>query len=317
MDLQNGIQHGSPEWHQARKIGIGASEVGAIIGVNPYKSALRVWAEKRGLVEPPDLSDNPNVQRGNDFEDVIATAWSQQHLQYYIDEGVYPDHPWGFLFNKSGVLIKAPPPHEFLLATPDYFIWDDETKESIPVEIKAPKRHSQVIPPQYEAQVRHQMWIMGASHGYLVEGLVENSAVVSLKTYVVDAESYEDTLLTLLDFWTKLQDGQMPLPDGSADSYRVLEELYPNEIKGSLITLPMEAIEIHESLQEINEELIQLQAKRELLRSYIKAYLGNAEGGRVPDTSSTYFWRVTSRKEYYVPESNKRQLRMKTLDEGE
>ena len=34
---------GSPEWLAFRMTGIGASEVGSVLGVNPWKSAVDVW----------------------------------------------------------------------------------------------------------------------------------------------------------------------------------------------------------------------------------------------------------------------------------
>lgn len=36
------------EWLELRKAYIGGSEAGAIIGMNPYKSAYTLWAEKTG-----------------------------------------------------------------------------------------------------------------------------------------------------------------------------------------------------------------------------------------------------------------------------
>lgn len=43
---------GSPEWLAYRRTGIGASEVGSVLGVCPWKSPVDVWLEKMGRVPP-------------------------------------------------------------------------------------------------------------------------------------------------------------------------------------------------------------------------------------------------------------------------
>ena len=73
-----GIPAGTPEWHAARAQGIGASDVGSVLGLNPYKSALRLWSEKTGRLTPPNLDNNPNVMRGVALETPIAEAFAAQ-----------------------------------------------------------------------------------------------------------------------------------------------------------------------------------------------------------------------------------------------
>jgi len=51
---------------------VGGSDVATILGLNPFKTALELYHEKRGTIEPVDLSDNLPVQAGNALEDAIA-----------------------------------------------------------------------------------------------------------------------------------------------------------------------------------------------------------------------------------------------------
>lgn len=55
----------------ARKVG--GSDVPVILGLNPWKTALELYGEKRGELEPQDLSANENVEAGVILEDGIAT----------------------------------------------------------------------------------------------------------------------------------------------------------------------------------------------------------------------------------------------------
>lgn len=51
-------------WLAERKLGIGGSEIGIIMGLSPYKTAWQLCQEKLGLVQAPSISGLPHVQRG-------------------------------------------------------------------------------------------------------------------------------------------------------------------------------------------------------------------------------------------------------------
>ena len=53
------------EWLAARKQGIGGSDAGAILSMNPYKSAFDVYADKLGLTEPKP--DTEAMRQGRDL----------------------------------------------------------------------------------------------------------------------------------------------------------------------------------------------------------------------------------------------------------
>lgn len=59
----------SDEWLVWRAEGITATDIPVILGLSPYKTPWQLWAEKTGRINPPDLSGNPNIQRGNRLED--------------------------------------------------------------------------------------------------------------------------------------------------------------------------------------------------------------------------------------------------------
>ena len=58
-------------WLKNRKKYIGGSDVACILGYNPWKNNVQLYREKKGLVEPDDLSDNPLVQYGSKAEEYI------------------------------------------------------------------------------------------------------------------------------------------------------------------------------------------------------------------------------------------------------
>jgi putative phage-type endonuclease len=65
-------------WLAARKLGIGGSDAAAALALSPWKTPLALYQEKRGEVEPDDLSDNEFVQWGIILEDVVARHYARK-----------------------------------------------------------------------------------------------------------------------------------------------------------------------------------------------------------------------------------------------
>ena len=66
------------KWLAVRNQGIGGSDAGTILGLNPYKKPYELWLEKTGAKEPEDISEKEAVKAGVYLEPVIA--------QWYTDE---------------------------------------------------------------------------------------------------------------------------------------------------------------------------------------------------------------------------------------
>lgn len=67
----------SPEQLAARKHVIGASEVAAVLGINPFKTAFEVYAEKVDDLEP--FEGNRYTDAGNRFEPEVLN-WAEEQL---------------------------------------------------------------------------------------------------------------------------------------------------------------------------------------------------------------------------------------------
>ena len=64
------------EWLEARKTYLGGSDLGAVIGVNKYKTALDVYLEKTSEHSPE--TNNDATYWGNVLEDVVAQEYSKR-----------------------------------------------------------------------------------------------------------------------------------------------------------------------------------------------------------------------------------------------
>jgi putative phage-type endonuclease len=94
-NLPSGFFHREPAAEPERRQYIGGSDIGAILGVNPYKTKLDVYREKVGDVLP--FAGNPHTSRGTRLEQIAAE-------EYQIRTGrrlfrlrkllTHPDHPY-------------------------------------------------------------------------------------------------------------------------------------------------------------------------------------------------------------------------------
>lgn len=75
ISVDEGGLQGSEKWHSYRLSHIGSSEVGAIMGLNPWRSAVEVWREKTGQSRLAPL--NAAIELGNRLEP-ICRIWYEE-----------------------------------------------------------------------------------------------------------------------------------------------------------------------------------------------------------------------------------------------
>jgi putative phage-type endonuclease len=154
MNIVDLVQR-SDEWLVWRAEGITATDVPVILGLSPYKTPWQLWAEKTGRINPPDLSGNPNVQRGNRLEDE-----ARQKTETRYNEILLPlcgeCTEWPVLRASFDGVDANEEPYEF--KAPSQNVW---------VELETSGTHSATF-KLYEAQVQTQMVVAGASKGRLI-----------------------------------------------------------------------------------------------------------------------------------------------------
>src|SRR5690242_20123452 len=67
---------GSKEWLEARRNGLGASEVAAVFGLDKYTSPFDLWLQKKGEA-PERVGDSPQARRGRFAEAGIADEYAE------------------------------------------------------------------------------------------------------------------------------------------------------------------------------------------------------------------------------------------------
>lgn len=190
-------------WHELRAKHIGGSDIGCVLGVNPYKTRWQLYMEKAGKLAPEDLSDNKAVQAGTYLEAGIA-QWASDI--------------WSMDLHKVEVYYTVDDVPG-MGASLDY-----ATPDGAPVEIKWSARgtgwlyqQDQIIeaPEQYILQVQHQIACVGANHGWLV-------ALIDAEPRRMLIPRHDGIIAAIRDaitqFWADVESGTEPDPDFSLDA---------------------------------------------------------------------------------------------------
>lgn len=64
------------EWLEERRNSLGGSDMGAVLGLNQYRSPYSVWAEKVGIF--PERPDNEAMRQGRDLEEYVAQRFAEK-----------------------------------------------------------------------------------------------------------------------------------------------------------------------------------------------------------------------------------------------
>ena len=195
------------EWLQERKNGLGASDAGTIIGVNPWKSNVQLWAEKTGQREAEDISDKPYVQYGHAAEEHIRALFALDHPELQVT------------YESPDKIIRNDE-HPWLFCTPDGELQDASGRhgglEIKTTEIMSSRKWTEWngrIPDQYYAQVCHQMLAAGWEFVWLRAQIKfttrDGEKRAETRDYYIDRAEVEEDIKALQEaeiaFWEQVQ----------------------------------------------------------------------------------------------------------------
>lgn len=265
------------KWLAVRNQGIGGSDASVIMGLNPYKSAYRLWLEKRGVAESEDLTGNQHIYWGKKNEANIAD-WFQEET--------------GKKIRRLGTLQNRENP--FLIANVDRMV----TGEDAGLEIKTAgasqykKWKDDEIPDSYYCQCLHYMATTGADYWYIAVLLDGNDAKWKR------IERNEDDIKALIaeekKFWELVKTNTPPPVDGSMSCGNALKWKYKGD-PGSETMLPVEAEDLINELDKDAEVEKALKESIQLKKNKLMEMLGDFEVGRIGDRKVT--WKVTKGRE--------------------
>lgn len=247
------------EWLTLRKTGIGGSDAGAVCGLNPYSSPVKVFYDKTDS-EIKEL-DSEAVRQGHDPEDYVAQRFMEAT---------------GLKVRRSNYMYRSTE-YPFMIADIDRLV----VGEDAGLECKtasaynADKWKDGEIPLHYVMQCYHYMAVTGKRTWYI-------AAVILGQKFVYRKLVWNDELVAKLialekDFWENhVAAGVMPAPDGSDICSDVLNSYFRSERKGSSIRLTGFDDRL-DRREEILEQIERLQKEQKSIEQEIKLYMKDNE----------------------------------------
>jgi len=188
------LEQGSQEWLDWRMNGIGASEMGAIMGVCPYNSITDIYLKKIG--EKKDVY-NQAMKHGNEQEP-LARAWMENNFEVDLHR-----------------LCAEDEQNEHLKVSYDAI----NIEEGFMAEIKCPSSEKRLtmmiegdIPFSYIYQVQWQMMVAKFKSAFLVvwDGHVGHCTLIQ-----ADHELWDQMKESALSFWNCVQTRTPPFDSKS------------------------------------------------------------------------------------------------------
>ena len=195
----------TPEWLQERRNSIGASEAAAVMGMDPWQTALDVYKAKSGV----DREFDPLLSWLGHRDEPTIAEWIERFS--------------GLDLNLTDGFMARSRQFPFIHASFDR--WAD----GIPVQLKTAHEYTshkwdEGIPTQYRVQVQAEMLVADAPRALLVVriGARDFRAIWEPRD---DKFITEHMIPTLTAFWEGVQSGEPPAPA----TFGELAETWPDE----------------------------------------------------------------------------------------
>lgn len=278
------------EWLEERRKSIGGSEIGAVLGLNPYAGPFSVWANKTGRI--PDAEPNEAMRQGADLEDYVARRFSErtglrvERVNYLLRNTEYPH----LHANVDRRIVGERAGLECKTAS----------------ALNTSRFAGGTFPESYYAQAVTYLAVTGLPRWYLAVLILGRDFKIFQLTTERDAEvpewcessvyvgpeEFAGIRDAAADFWRYVETDTEPPADGIEATGEVLSALYP-ESNGESVDL----FGCEDLFRRYIEARSQLQGAERAVDEYgnqIKQRLGEYEAGNCGKYAAT--WKTQSRR---------------------
>lgn len=292
--MSNAITYASrDEWLIARRQGLGASEIAAILGEDQWESPFSIWGDKTGKSPKPPLASEA-AEWGLHFEEPIArrfgivsgrrvevappfTIWS--HPIYPWKRATPDAHQWPL----SNDPFQGPGVLQVKTAGERVAYGDDEDTN-----------WTNGPPLKHQIQLQHEMDVTGCTWGSLV-CLVGGQQLLGPFDFDVNDDFLADIHPLLEEFWRKVQAGEPPEVDNKLATAKAISRMYPEASVrvhqgGAALQATLRRLERLRALKR------KIEAQEALMKNQAAIALGDASIATLPDGE---VWTFNSR---FVPE---------------
>jgi putative phage-type endonuclease len=270
-------------WLDARRQGIGGSDAAAILGLDPFKSPLAVYLDKRG--DLPDDEPGEAAYWGNLLEDPVAHAAAQRINDDLEARGGAP------VTVKRRHAILRHPDLPWMLANVDREVYGHPSGPGI-LEVKTTGHWAAQtwtspddMPERYHVQLQHYLAVTGRSHGWI-------AVLIAGQQLLVEHVQRDDELIdALIDveqlFWTRVQEGNPPPAQARDDD--LTRRLFRQAEIGTTVVLPAEARDLIRERAAAKAAEDAAADRRKQAEARLRQLIGDAEQAYLPGDDRPIF----------------------------
>lgn len=250
-------------WLEARKDGIGASEVGTILGLNPYETPYQLWRRRMGIDAPKE--QNFAMRAGHYLEDAVS--------RFYQDETGKE-----IIKSSAGDWMFRNPDYPYMQVSPDRTFWipgmakNDDNKGILECKTTQMDVDADLVPQYWFAQLQTNLGIAGYKQGALA--WLTMGRKFGYRDFEFDAEFFAYITEEVNRFWVDNILGKQEPLMMTVDDVLLRN---PKHVAGKAIEADEELQNDCRILKEIKEELSALDTRKKELEAAIKMAMGDAE----------------------------------------
>lgn len=265
------------EWLSLRRGYIGGSDAGAVVGLNPYKSAYALWAEKTGKL--PEFEGNLITEVGSYLEEFVATLFERETGKKVRRKNrmmVNEAYPWACADVDRTVVGENS-------------IVEIKTTNSFPAMRKFKNGE---YPESWYCQMTHYLAVGGYEKAYL-------AVLIGCREFKIFELERDDSEIAALmaeeeKFWKLVETNTPPAADGAASTSETISSLYPdsNDDTVSLVAYENDLRQYMALTAQIKE----LETLKDEMANRVKAFMG--ESGKGETSSYKVSWTSSERKTF-------------------
>lgn len=236
----------TPEWHELRNEPgiITGSQIGAIVGVNPYESPLSRYYKATGQIDS-HIEPNMSMKLGKALEQPLLDVFQAEHPEWQV--------------YRTGTWQSAE--HDFIRANPDALFVDDQGELCL-IEVKFSRSFwGKELPPHYRAQVMHYLGCLGLKRCIVVA--LADSAWTEIEV-IFDQFEFDWMMSKAVEFRQMVASLTPPKFDGAANTYESQRLVNP-EIDGSEVeiseALGIDLVNVACQIDELSYTLTELKSR--------------------------------------------------------
>lgn len=271
------------EWHARRLLGIGGSDAGTLLGMNPYTSPFHLYLEKTG--ELPDLARSEALQRaakwGHIHEPALAAEFAKAHGVRIQRIGLlrHEDRPWQ-LSNLDRKVIGCPD---------GPCLFEAKSRSAYKAGEWGPSGDPEGVPDTEALQTIHYLAVTGYGHAHV--GVLINGNDDRYYRIERDEGLIADVVALEAAFWQRVTDRDPPPMGAHAALAELMNAMWAGQ-EDSRLEVDLATVEpLLAKRARLKELIATTESEIGETETQMKALLGDHEIAAGPDGLPLYTWK--------------------------